>query len=189
MKSSVESLKKNANFLPFEGCGLCKAKVNLCDSHILPKFLGKEMKRVTGSNTVVDVLRPKKSKAQDLAKVKLLCSDCEGRFSKWEDQFRRNFIKEQLAPVEYEDWLVKFAVSVSWRVLTYLKYVKDDSRIDDSIELNRFYKTPLESEFHNDADDALETWRQYLLDERNDVGRFSQHILVMNGRNFAYEYS
>jgi hypothetical protein len=189
MNSSSKSLKQTANFLPFEGCGLCKKKVPLCESHILPKFLGREMKRITSSKTIVDPLKPSKSKAQDLVKVKLLCSDCEGLFSKWEDQFRRNFIKNQIAPVEYEDWLLKFAVSVSWRVLTYLKYVEDDGKFDNTTKISKFYETPLESEFHQDADDALETWRQFLLRERGNIGHFHQHFLIMSGKNFPHEHN
>jgi hypothetical protein len=61
------------------------------------------------------------------------------------------------------DWLLKFCVSVSWRVLTYLH--------------ENGFTQEMESEFGPGVDAALAAWADFLLDRRPDIGAFEQHLI------------
>jgi hypothetical protein len=79
--------------------------------------------------------------------------------------------------------MLKFAVSVSWRVLTYLKYAPAYQEEDiTSSEIVPFV-SPLAAEFHDDAEKALEVWRGFLLDQRDDVDQYEQHFIILGGQN------
>jgi hypothetical protein len=180
------------NFPTLTSCALCQKNRPLKESHIIPKFFGRELKKRSNSQTLVYGINPEKNpKPQDITKVYLLCEECEGRFSKYENAFRNNVIpanQSLLVPIIYGDWLHKFAVSISWRVLTYLKYAPAYSEHEvKSKELVKFFQ-PLIADAHGEADTALETWRLYLLDKRTDLGHYNQYFLLLNGKNFPYEY-
>lgn len=180
------------NFPSLTACELCKENRSLKESHIIPKFVGRELKKRSGSQTLVNGINPERNpKPQDILKVPLLCQECEGRFSKIETEFRNKVMpanQSLLAPVTYGDWLLKFAVSISWRALTYLKHAPGYSEHEvTSSELIKFYQ-PLDADAHAEAEAALETWRAYLMGERSDIGTFHQHFIVLSGKNFPYEY-
>jgi hypothetical protein len=55
----------------------------------------------------------------------LLCGECEGRFSTWERHFAEQIFKPvhaaehtPLSLTYRGEWMLKFCVSVSWRVFT-----------------------------------------------------------------------
>ena len=67
-------------------CKLCGSGNTLRKSHIIPKFVGRWLKKTSptpylrfGGN--VD------ARLQDLYATELLCDDCERRFSEWETKF------------------------------------------------------------------------------------------------------
>jgi hypothetical protein len=161
------------------------------ESHIIPKFFGREFKKRTHSQTLVNGINPEKNpQPQDITKVYLLCQSCEKLFSKWETEFRNKIMpanKSLLAPITYGDWMLKFAVSVSWRILAYLKYSQPYSEKDvTSKELINFF-LPLSQDSHVEAEKALETWGLFLLDKRTDVAPYDQHFLLLSGKNFPNE--
>jgi hypothetical protein len=83
--------------------------------------------------------------------------------------------------------MLKFAVSISWRVLAYLKYAQPYSEDHlTSKDLIKFFPT-LVFDSHLEAENALETWRLFLLGKRKDVTPYDQHFLLLNGRNFPNE--
>jgi len=95
-----------------------------------------------------------------------------------------------LAPISYGEWMLRFATSISWRVLTYLKFADPYSELEsESNPLHKIFYTQLASDVHQEAEEALETWRTFILGERDDVGRFTQHILILSGRTFPHENS
>ncbi len=173
-------------------CALCLNKRPLQESHIIPKFFGKELKKRSNSQTLVDVINPKKNpRPQDTAKVYLLCRECELLISKSETLFRNNILpanKSRLLPINYEDWMLSFAVSISWRVLAYLKYAP--SYLANEVTSTEFIKfiPSLIPEAHDEAEKAFETWGQFLLGQKTNIGQFKQHLLVLNGKNFPHEY-
>jgi hypothetical protein len=65
----------------------------------------------------------------------------------------------------YGPWFLKFCTSVTWRILQARKLW---GAVDD-------FPEPRAA----DADLALETWRQFLLDERPDVGGFGQQVVLL----------
>jgi len=172
-------------------CALCLQKGPLAKSHVIPKFFGRELKKRSNSQTLVNGINPQTNpKPQDIAKEYLLCQQCELLFSKWETDFRNKVMpanRSLLAPITYGDWMLKFAVSISFRVLAYLKYAPSYSEHQvTSKDLIKFFPT-LASDSHREAEDALETWRLFLLDKRKDVTPYDQHLLVLNGKNFPNE--
>jgi len=68
---------------------------------------------------------------------------------------------------KYGPWLLKFAVSVSWRALTdYFGYSKVQYEYSDS-EIQWINK-------------ALSTWKKFLFDEIPHPGPFEQHMLLVD---------
>jgi hypothetical protein len=96
----------------------------------------------------------------------LLCGECEDRFSEYESTFARvvfhPLIANHTLVAKYDKWLLQFAASVCWRVLAE-------------------HQTAL-AEVHRDAKLAScrETWRQFLLGKRPDVGEHPIHLLCAN---------
>ena len=151
-------------------CKLCLEKKDLKMSHIVPKFVWRWVR-----NPVPGGLRSSRKpnqRIQDGPKAYLLCSDCEQLLSDWEKPFsERLFLplhdpEPVTKPIEYEEWTLKFAVSVSWRVLLF--FLNEDG---DSIF------NPLQQKL---AANALRTWRRFLLGKINSPGRFEQHLLPVD---------
>jgi len=67
----------------------------------------------------------------------------------------------------FADWHLKFCVSVSWRVLTYL------SRTESAQKLRPNHSTNVAQ--------ALATWERFLKGEISNPGRFEQHLLPVGG--------
>ncbi len=172
-------------------CALCLSKSPLKESHIIPKFFGRELKKKSNSQTLVDGINPQKNpKPQDIAKEYLLCGQCESRFSNWETSFRNKVMpanKSLLVPIGYDDWMLKFAVSISWRVLAYLKYARPYKENEVSSKELITYFPALDKGFHPDAEIALETWGKFLLDPTNVISPYDQYFIVLNGNNFPHE--
>lgn len=146
-------------------CALCFENRPLCESHIIPAFVGRYLKD-TSATGYLRAAETSNLRVQDLPKEALLCSECELRFSGWEDRFSRDGFKkihsEGYEGFEYDASLVRFAVSVSWRVLC-----------TDRDEL--LHESP---EWGPKIDETLETWRKYLLGDRRDSGG-EHHLFVI----------
>ncbi len=108
-------------------CALCKKDKELRDSHIIPKFVFNWMKK-TGSLNFRKVITSNK-RDQDGPKLKLLCNDCEQKFSKFETWYSRSIfhpiLDDMLAnkgqhtklSFEYNENLYAFCMSFLWRAL------------------------------------------------------------------------
>lgn len=151
-----------------EPCALCVQKADLHDSHIIPAFVFRWLKE----SSATGFLRfgPELNKrVQDGLRVPLLCSACEQRFGQWEKRFAQDIYAPlnhgEAARFAYGSWLSKFCVSVSWRVLTFLR--KD--------KLAHFSPAMIEA-----ADRALAIWRSFLLDESPHPGKHQQHMLLLD---------
>lgn len=148
-------------------CSLCNKDGQLVLSHIIPKFvvnLLKTRSRLRSNES------PNK-RVQDSKKLPLLCSSCEELLSGWEKKACEDIFlplsdsSRPIKRVKYGTWALKFAVSVSWRVLLYssqygLPYLSEEQRAK--------------------ADEALDTWRRFLLGELPSPGQFEQHLLPLN---------
>ena len=151
-------------------CSLCHTEQELVLSHIIPKFVYRWFKRTSpgamrmGTNPNVRV--------QDGLKEYLLCRKCEQRLGDWENRFYETVFlpihdnPEQLVAIPYQQWALKFAVSVSWRVLLYYS------------RQNHLYR--LTKQQFSNAMEALEVWREFILNMRPHPDRFEQHIVPVS---------
>lgn len=144
-------------------CALCLSEADLQESHILPAFVFRWLKKTggpvrNGSNM--------NRRVQDGTKIDLLCLRCETNFSRFEKQFAsqifRPLTEEQFLEFSYDAWLLKFCVSISWRLLIFIEKTEGFSN--------------LSKENQDLAKNALETWRLFLMGERPHPGRHEQHL-------------
>lgn len=147
-------------------CRLCNNNTNLRESHIIPAFVYKWLKETSGTGFIRVGYAPNQ-RVQDGHKCHLLCDDCEGLFNSWETEFANNIfhpLNKQTDPnFSYGPWLLKFAVSVSWRVLNFI--------IDDH-DISHFPNALQEK-----ANNALLKWKEFLLDRCPHPAHFEQHML------------
>ena len=100
-------------------CALCGEDKELQLSHIIPKFVGKYLKK-TSIGKIRSQQNPNRT-LQDIEKHYLLCHDCEELFSASERYFANTvfypYKKEKLAIFGYDKRLFYFITSLSWRSL------------------------------------------------------------------------
>lgn len=152
-------------------CALCKTNPTKEDSHIIPRLVYKWLKSVSLSGHLRSTGNPNQ-RTQDGPKIKLLCPDCEDTFSKLEtkfsnDVFRPLHIEEKNNhSFEYDNWFLKFAVSISWRSLIYLHLQEDLESLPNGHGPH--------------AKQALKQWEAFLNQEQSDIGVFNQHLILMD---------
>lgn len=149
-------------------CKLCCKQRELRESHIIPKFVFDWLKESSATGFLRRSDVPNR-RVQDGVKPDMLCDDCEGLFNRWETQFATKIFhplnRREAIRFDYEEWLLKFAVSVSWRALTWIEP-------HDLPELSRSGQ-PLISK-------ALQTWKEFLFDQRPHPGPFEQHMILLD---------
>lgn len=152
-------------------CALCSVAYEPRElSHIVPSFVYRWLK--ASSTTGFLRFGPEMNRrTQDGIKDYFLCEDCEDRFGAHESTFAAElfhpFVSDNCYEVDYSEWMLKFTVSVSWRVLAY-SYEKRG--------LLHFRGR------HADAvSNTLEVWQDFLMDRRKDVGEHEVHLLPLSG--------
>lgn len=150
-------------------CRLCGKKAKLVNSHIISKFVSETIKQNSPTGFLRCVSDMNKRR-QDGDKVRLLCTDCEGLFSKAEKEFAEHVFKPFQAgyvpPVSYGPWMNYFISSVNWRTLhldncgfrTSDKYSQEN--------LAPFYE-------------AERVLADFLLERRDDIGNIENHIFFL----------
>ena len=109
---------------------------------------------------------------QDGAKIHLLCSNCENKISSWEKMFHKNIFlplhdkTKQITSIRYGPWFLKFATSISFRVLTHYYRLHG---LPHFLEKQRGI-----------AQIASNTWRDFLLVKLTDPGQFEQHFIPVD---------
>jgi hypothetical protein len=147
-------------------CALCEASAELRQSHIIPAFAFRWLK----SRSVTKFLRSAKNpnvRVQDGDKVRLLCGNCELLFSGYESRFNADILKKIASSqnvIVYGDWLLKFCVSLSWRVLMHCK----------GRNPNAFYT----DEQQRLCVEAAVRWKAFLLGQAPHPAQFCQHFLI-----------
>jgi hypothetical protein len=171
-----------------DACALCSGPGPLQRSHIVPDFAVRRL-RASPTGTFRDV-RILRQPLQTGISVHLLCKSCEQTFSIWEHQFQQTFFprKENAnLPIVYGNWLAPFAASVSWRALTYLKLSRPNTYVHSTSEDVSNLVAPLAESDHDSADEALVTWREFLLSRRTSLTPYPQRLIFLNGTNFLGE--
>lgn len=149
-------------------CKLCGQEDELKESHFIPKFVGKWIKRTS----VTGYIREKNElnkRAQDIAKEYWLCGCCEQLFSGWEREFANRvfypFVNEGKSEASYDNWMSKFCASLSWRTLAYIR--------------NKNPKEEQDLERKHLLDGAQEHLRKYLLGEESNLYEYEQHLFPL----------
>ena len=156
-------------------CMLCRREQATEIGHIIPQFVYRYMIKTSPTGFMRGLDNPN-CRMQDGRKYPFLCPTCEDKFSRDEKLFAQHFfhpVHEDLAStqpnhkIDYGAWLIRFCVSVSWRSLLDLIVIQHPGGIlphgDTPLSIN-----------------ALETWRQFLSGERNDISQFRQHMLILD---------
>lgn len=150
-------------------CGLCKSVAPLQDSHILPRFVFKWAKSSSATGHIRFAQSPNK-RVQDGIKLPMLCAKCEGRFNQSETAFATTMFhpwnERSGIPIRYEDWLLKFCVSISWRVLKFAEI---------STGLTNFTAEQIEM-----AQKASDRWARFLLGFEQNPAQFEQHLIPLD---------
>jgi len=140
----------------------------LQESHIVPAFVYRWQKE-TSSTGYLRFGRQVNRRVQDGIKSPFLCQQCETHLNVWETQFANNFFapfhEDAQTKFEYEEWLAKFCVSISWRVLTYMQEVFPEPRFD--------------ARHGTDVQKAISIWADFLLESRSDLDCFEQHLVPL----------
>jgi hypothetical protein len=147
-------------------CRLCGRVRPLLLSHILPKFVFR-FQRNTSTAVIRSHQNPNRP-VQDSRKLRFLCGDCEARFSAWETAFKREIYDPyhagRLADVKYGAWLLKCAVSLSWRALKATIQEGGDG-IPIDVQLAASKTEPV--------------WRNFLLGQCENPSAFPQYLYLL----------
>lgn len=158
-----------------EYCGLCRKKSKLLNSHIIPKFFYKFIKKNSPTGYIRFSVNPNK-REQDGIKYNLLCTECEQRFSKYEKYFHTH-IFERFPDIKQNqidtNQLTYFALSLFWRAGAYNIFYNPDKIIN---EVLKFTNKELEA-----IKQELEKWRILLLHEDlNAINSNKMYILPID---------
>lgn len=155
--------------LVFEQCALCNRISDLQASHIIPGFVF-DWVRNTSSTGHFRSSKSPNLRVQDGLKPRMLCKDCEQLFSLWEKKFSEEcFVplnNGDVRSIGYGPWMLKFATSVSWRVLRVF------SATDGLAGFPNHLTTKV--------NDALQEWSQFLRGEKPNPGPHEQHMFVVD---------
>lgn len=148
---------------PNSTCALCGRKVPLRESHLIPDFVGRWLIETSGTPYLRDAITPNRRR-QRITSVRLLCSKCESDFSRLEQLFARNLFypyqRHEVPPARYEEWCLKFIVSLSWRLLVNVleRLCREDPEWETTLR-------------------AFERqWREFLLDNSSAPGPGAHHL-------------
>jgi hypothetical protein len=107
--------------------------------------------------------------AQDGIKEYLLCNDAEQLIGRSEKLFKElafdRFNRSPREPIPYGPWMLRFAVSVAWRLLEY----------------GRDREPAWARVVEAGGNDAADHWRRFLLDELTDPAPYDMHLVPVIG--------
>jgi hypothetical protein len=152
-------------------CALCAVVFEPEEqSHIVSAFVYRWLKESSATG-FMRFLPKINQRTQDGIKDYFLCPACEDRLSGYEDMFSKKifypYVRDDSVSVDYGEYLLKFAVGASWRLLAY------------GIEKRGL--AHFRGRHSRAVDDTLKTWQDYLLDRADDVGLHEIHLLPLSG--------
>jgi len=144
---------RRTNNLSITTCALCRNSNDLRDSHIIPRFVFDWAKRTSATGYLRLGLAPNQ-RVQDGFIERLLCGACEDRLNKFETPTAKQIFfplhEKNTRELKYGAWFEKFCASIAWRTLILYRGVGLDELSPETLK---------------NVDDALETWRMFLIDE------------------------
>lgn len=149
-------------------CALCGMNPPIKNSHSIPHFVIAWIKRTSATGYLRQAICPNVAK-QDIEKFPLLCVDCEGILSKFEQSFAKEvfcpFLERDQAVFEYADWLLRFAISLAWRTIA--------TQIEEC-------RGQIASNLLAAVDMAMRCWQDFLLQKAADCGPYTHHLLFFD---------
>jgi hypothetical protein len=146
-------------------CHLCGQRDELRDSHVWPRFAYKQfVSDLSKGGSFLDLMQQRITNAQ--YKRSWLCSVCESRFGDWEThaaELCQQIEAQPSAPQRYDERLLPFATSISWRTAKFSTEVGGPSHFSRSVKV------------------PLRQWKDYLRGKKSGIGPFSQHLFVIVG--------
>ncbi len=162
--------------MPKGQCLLCAAESDLQLSHVLPAFVFRWMRESSGNGYIRNSSSLNK-RVQDGLKRRWLCASCEAVLSESETRFASDlfypYTEGKSSRIVYGDWMLRFCVSVSWRVL---KLHREEAPL-----------TGYDPEAIERIDKALNVWKDFLLRRRPHPATFQQHLLPLGPIESASE--
>lgn len=159
---------RRTNNLSLATCALCRSSSDFRNSHVLPQFVFDWFKRTSATGYLRMKISPNE-RAQDGVTERMLCGGCEDRLSKFERQTANQIFfplhNKNERVLKYGPWFGKFCASVVWRVLFFARSVGLEYR---------------STEMFKEIDDALETWRSFILDEVPAPSPFELYVVPMD---------
>lgn len=156
-------------------CALCKNENELMESHIIPKFVYRFLKKDSFTGRMRSLSNPD-IPLQDGDKQYLLCGECEKLFNVKETLFSNKiyfpFKKNGFEKLSYDgNWLNYFITSVNWRSL-YLDIIGFEENNDPE---NSITEKQLKLLKKNE-----QIMREYLLGKRRDIDSIENHIFFFD---------
>lgn len=163
-------------------CALCKEEKEMMDSHIIPKFFYKYIISTSPLKGIRNAKNPNK-RDEDGIKRKLLCKECELRFSKYEDDFSQNVFSKVKENSIYRrvvtEKTIYFCMSLIWRGLILAKEPSNIDRNDKKIlEKKEGYGTLFLNEKEK-IELLLEELRNYLIGKKDfsSLKKYKFHLI------------
>ena len=154
--------------MPEGQCQLCGVDSILKLRHILPAFAYRWLRETSGNGHMRSASSPNQ-RVQDGLKRYWLCASCEGVLSESETRFASDmfypYTEGASSRIVYGEWMLRFCVSVSWRVL---KFHREESALRD-----------YDSEAVERIDKALDVWKDFLLHRQPTPASYQQHMLPL----------
>ena len=133
-------------------------------SHTIPANILKTARRLLGVTNIRPLLKPN-LELQGLPTNLLLCQVHDNSFSPAENSFLQHLYKPLLTDsteFEYDEWLIRFAISLAWkRLTTGLPLLPD-----------------LHPEIIIQAKTALTHWQGYLLNQHKEIEPYQHHLFL-----------
>lgn len=149
-------------------CAFCGKHKTLKESHVLPAFVYRWLRTRSGTGNIRRSDNPNK-RVQDGLKLHWLCGCCEAKFGRHETEFAKKVFYPWLDGdnrISYDDWLLKFCVSISWRVLKFCRGKNADANY-----------TAEQAEL---MDQAEQRWYDFLEGKEPHPAQFEQHLIIFD---------
>lgn len=162
-------------------CRLCGQQKKLCNSHIIPGFVGKWIKETSVTGYLRQAVNPN-VRRQDMFKEYLFCENCEKLFCETEfsskvfypyvnhelDKWGR--AKGELKTIDYTEWLLRFVISVQFRQLITISPEEEKELGHEQVSILR---------------NLIPTWKNYLLYKSSDTGSNRSYLLFLQNLVFG----
>src|SRR5262249_429160 len=154
-------------------CRLCLRKAELVESHIVPAFVFRWIKRTSATGFLRFSETPN-HRLQDGMKRRWMCRGCEGNLARLEKRFAEQLFSPiadaRPAPYRYGSWLAPCLASIAWRALLYVTEQPSNEMSADERAL---------------IPACQERWRACAAGEAGDAGPHELHFIPLGLASLA----